>query len=50
MAAAFVVPLSLAMIAAQFPEDKPRNVALTAWGTTTAISASLGLVIGGPSH
>jgi EmrB/QacA subfamily drug resistance transporter len=47
MAAAFVVPLTLAMIAAQFPEGKPRNVALTAWGTTTAISASLGLVIGG---
>ena len=47
LAAAFVVPLTLAMIAAQFPEGKPRNLALTAWGTTTAISASLGLAAGG---
>jgi EmrB/QacA subfamily drug resistance transporter len=47
LAAAFVVPLTLAMIAAQFPEGKPRNIALTAWGTITAISASLGLVAGG---
>jgi MFS family permease len=42
LAAAAVVPLTLAMIAAGFPEGKPRNIALTAWGTTTAISASLG--------
>jgi EmrB/QacA subfamily drug resistance transporter len=47
LAAAFVVPLTLAMIAVTFPEGKPRNIALTAWGTTTAISASLGLVAGG---
>jgi EmrB/QacA subfamily drug resistance transporter len=47
LAAAFVVPLTLAMIAVEFPEGKPRNAALTAWGTTTAISASLGLVAGG---
>ena len=42
-----MVPLTLAMIAVQFPEGKPRNIALTAWGTTTAVSASLGLVAGG---
>jgi EmrB/QacA subfamily drug resistance transporter len=47
LAAAFVVPLTLAMIAAEFPEGKPRNIALTAWGTITAISASLGLVADG---
>jgi EmrB/QacA subfamily drug resistance transporter len=47
LAAAFVVPLTLAMIAVEFPEGRPRNIALTAWGTTTAISASLGLVAGG---
>ncbi len=40
LAAAFVVPLTLAMIAAAFPEGRPRTIALTAWGTTTAISAS----------
>jgi EmrB/QacA subfamily drug resistance transporter len=47
LAAAFVVPLTLAMIATAFPEGKPRTIALTVWGTTTAISASLGLLAGG---
>ncbi|HEV2343271.1 MAG TPA: MFS transporter [Actinocrinis sp.] len=47
-AAAFVVPLTLAMIASSFPEGKARNLAVTAWGSVAAISSALGLLIGGP--
>jgi MFS family permease len=47
-AAAFVVPLTLAMIASSFPQGKARNLAVTAWGSVAAISSALGLLIGGP--
>ncbi|CAJ59293.1 MULTISPECIES: MFS transporter [Frankia] len=47
LAAGFVSPMTLAMIASIFPQGPPRNRALGVWGTTSALSASLGLILGG---
>lgn len=47
LAAGFVSPMTLAMIASIFPQGPARNRALALWGMTTALSASLGLIIGG---
>jgi EmrB/QacA subfamily drug resistance transporter len=47
LAAAFVSPMTLAMIASGFPEGAPRNRALAAWGAVGGISGSLGVTLGG---
>ncbi|MCU1644059.1 MAG: putative antibiotic antiporter [Nocardia sp.] len=47
IAAGFVSPMTLAIIAATFPEGKARTRAVTAWGAVSAVSASIGLVLGG---
>lgn len=47
LAAGFVSPMTLAMIASIFPQGPARNRALALWGMTTALSASLGLILGG---
>jgi len=47
LSAAFVSPMTLAMIAATFPEGKARNKAFGVWGTTTGISTSVGVILGG---
>jgi EmrB/QacA subfamily drug resistance transporter len=47
LAAAFVSPMTLAMIASAFPEGTPRNRALAAWGAVGGISGSLGVTLGG---
>ncbi|MBO0820332.1 MAG: MFS transporter [Nocardiopsaceae bacterium] len=46
-AAAFIAPMTLSMIASTFPEGKPRNLAVSAWGAIGGISGTLGVVIGG---
>lgn len=47
LAAGFVSPMTLAMIVSIFPQGPARNRALAIWGTTSALSASLGLIAGG---
>jgi len=47
LSAAFVSPMTLAMIAAAFPEGAARNRAFGVWGTTTGISTSVGVLLGG---
>lgn len=47
LAAGFVSPMTLAILVSIFPEGPARTRALTFWGATTAVSASLGLVVGG---
>ncbi|WP_157393361.1 MFS transporter [Nocardia terrae] len=46
-AAGFVSPMTLALLAAIFPEGRPRTIAVTVWGAATAVSGSLGFVAGG---
>lgn len=47
VSAAFVSPMTLAMIAVIFPEGWARNRAFGVWGTVTGISTSLGVIMGG---
>ena len=46
LAAAFIAPAALGMLAAAFPEGPPRARALGIWGAVTGVSASLGVVVG----
>ncbi len=46
-AAAFVVPMTLAMLASVFPAGAPRNRAFAVWGGASAVAGTLGLVLGG---
>lgn len=47
LSAAFVSPMSLAMIASIFPQGPARNRAFGIWGTTSGISTSVGVIMGG---
>jgi EmrB/QacA subfamily drug resistance transporter len=47
VAAAFIAPTTLAMIASTFPEGTPRNRAVAVWGAIGGISGTLGVTIGG---
>ncbi|WP_433894034.1 MFS transporter [Streptomyces sp. CA-111067] len=47
LSAAFVAPMTLAIIATTFPEGRARNRALAIWGGTAGISGSLGVTVGG---
>jgi EmrB/QacA subfamily drug resistance transporter len=47
LAAAFVVPTTLAMLALVFPPGPARNRAFAVWGGGAAISGTLGLIAGG---
>lgn len=47
LSAAFVSPMTLAIIAAIFPDGRPRNRALAVWGGVSGISGSLGVTMGG---
>jgi EmrB/QacA subfamily drug resistance transporter len=47
LAAGFVGPLTLAMIASSFPEEKARRKAVGIWGGLGAVSGAVGLVVGG---
>jgi EmrB/QacA subfamily drug resistance transporter len=46
-AAAFVVPMTMAMLAAVFPAGAPRNRAFAVWGGSSAAGGTLGLILGG---
>src|SRR5579859_4656369 len=46
-AAAFVVPMTLAMLSSVFPAGPARNRAFAVWGGVSAAAGTLGLVIGG---
>jgi EmrB/QacA subfamily drug resistance transporter len=46
-AAAFVIPMTLAMLASIFPAGAPRNRAFGVWGGVSAAAGTLGLVAGG---
>jgi EmrB/QacA subfamily drug resistance transporter len=47
VAAAFVVPMTFAMLGSVFPAGPARNRAFGIWGGVTAGAATLGLVLGG---
>ena len=47
LAAAFVVPMTLAMLSTVFPAGPARNRAFGIWGGTSAAAGTLGLIIGG---
>jgi EmrB/QacA subfamily drug resistance transporter len=47
LAAAFVVPMTLAILGSVFPAGPARNRAFGAWGGVSAGSGTLGLVLGG---
>ena len=47
LAAAFIGPLTLAMIATSFPEGKARNRAVGTWGAVAGVSGVVGLLLGG---
>lgn len=47
LSAAFVSPMTLAMIATTFPEGWARNRAFGVWGTVTGVSTSVGVIMGG---
>jgi EmrB/QacA subfamily drug resistance transporter len=47
LSAAFVSPMTLAMIASTFPDGPARNRAVAIWGAIGGISGSLGVTIGG---
>lgn len=47
LSAAFVSPMTLAIIAATFPDGSPRNRALAIWAGVSGISGSLGVTMGG---
>jgi EmrB/QacA subfamily drug resistance transporter len=44
---AFVSPMTLALIAVNFPEGKPRNLALGLYGGIAGISSAVGVSVGG---
>ncbi|MGH3169990.1 MAG: MFS transporter, partial [Trebonia sp.] len=46
-AAAFVVPMTLAMLSSVFPAGPARNRAFAVWGGISAAAGTLGLIIGG---
>jgi MFS family permease len=47
LAAAFVVPMTLAMLTSVFPAGPARNRAFGVWGGVSATAGTLGLVVGG---
>ncbi|MFE7563009.1 MFS transporter [Kitasatospora sp. NPDC057500] len=47
MAAGFIAPMTLAMLAQIFPQGPARNKAVAIWGSVAAVSGSLGLIVGG---
>ena len=47
LAAAFVVPMTLALLSAVFPAGPGRNRAFAVWGGVSAAAGTLGLVLGG---
>jgi EmrB/QacA subfamily drug resistance transporter len=47
LAAAFVVPTTLAMLASVFPAGPARNRAFAVWGGMSAVAGTLGLAAGG---
>ncbi|MEU6580925.1 MFS transporter [Nocardia sp. NPDC046763] len=47
LAAAVMIPLSMAVLPALFPEQQERQRALTIWVTSTAIGLPLGPIVGG---
>jgi len=47
LAAAFVVPMTLAMLSSVFPAGAPRNRAFAIWGGVSAAGGTLGLIAGG---
>jgi EmrB/QacA subfamily drug resistance transporter len=47
LAAAFVVPMTLALLSSVFPAGPARNRAFAVWGGVSAAGGTLGLVLGG---
>ena len=47
LAAAFVVPMTLAMLSSVFPAGPGRNRAFAIWGGVSAAAGTLGLILGG---
>jgi EmrB/QacA subfamily drug resistance transporter len=47
LAAAFVVPMTLAMLSSMFPAGPGRNRAFAIWGGVSAAAGTLGLILGG---
>jgi EmrB/QacA subfamily drug resistance transporter len=47
IAAAFVAPMTLAMLSSVFPAGPARNRAFAVWGSVSAAAGTLGLVLGG---
>jgi EmrB/QacA subfamily drug resistance transporter len=47
LAAAFVVPMTLAMLSSVFPAGPARNRAFSIWGGLSAAAGTLGLIVGG---
>ena len=47
LAAAFVVPMTLAMLSSVFPAGAARNRAFSIWGGVSAAAGTLGLIAGG---
>ena len=47
LAAAFVVPMTLAMLTSVFPAGPARNRAFAVWGGVSAAAGTLGLILGG---
>jgi EmrB/QacA subfamily drug resistance transporter len=47
LAAAFVVPMTLAMLSSVFPAGPARNRAFSVWGGVSAATGTLGLIVGG---
>ncbi|HEX8007295.1 MAG TPA: MFS transporter [Trebonia sp.] len=47
LAAAFVVPMTLAMLSSVFPPGPARNRAFSVWGGVSAAAGTLGLILGG---
>jgi EmrB/QacA subfamily drug resistance transporter len=47
LAAAFVVPMTLAMLSSVFPAGPARNRAFSIWGGVSAAAGTLGLIVGG---
>jgi EmrB/QacA subfamily drug resistance transporter len=47
LAAAFVVPMTLAMLSSVFPAGPARNRAFSIWGGVSAAAGTLGLIAGG---
>jgi EmrB/QacA subfamily drug resistance transporter len=47
VAAAFVVPMTFAMLSSVFPAGPARNRAFAAWGGVSAAAGTLGLILGG---